>query len=287
MALIQNWLPPSRENWELIVWGFQFFPLFTAAQWFVSYYPQGKTSVESRFNLPGKWAWATMEAPGFITLLYVMYALPKQQGIESLPWANWTMAALFTIHYIYRALLAPLVLNPSMSPIHITVWASALIWQITNGLSLGGWLSGYGPTTVYDWAGRLYMIEVGLVIWGWGLLGNMYHDDDLREIRRAAGRRQKKEAEKTGKPVQSIDKVYMLPKNGLFHFILYPHYLCEWIEWTGFWMIGGWGCVPARSFVLNEIATMLPRAVQGRKWYVDKFGKDKVGNRKAVIPGLL
>ncbi|TKA66302.1 hypothetical protein B0A49_06943 [Cryomyces minteri] len=287
MALIQNWLPPSRENWELIVWGFQFFPLFTATQWFVSYYPQGKTSVESRFNLPGKWAWATMEAPGFITLLYVMYTLPKQQGIESLPWANWTMAALFTIHYIYRALLAPLVLNPSMSPIHITVWASALIWQITNGLSLGGWLGGYGPTTVYDWAGRLYMIEVGLVIWGWGLLGNMYHDDDLREIRRAAGWRQKKEAEKTGKPVQSVDKVYMLPKNGLFHFILYPHYLCEWIEWTGFWMIGGWGCVPARSFVLNEIATMLPRAVQGRKWYVDKFGKDKVGNRKAVIPGLL
>ncbi|KAK5012509.1 3-oxo-5-alpha-steroid 4-dehydrogenase-domain-containing protein [Cryomyces antarcticus] len=287
MALIQNWLPPSRENWELIVWGFQFFPLFTAAQWFISYYPQGKTSVESRFNLPGKWAWATMEAPGFITLLYVMYALPKQQGIESLPWANWTMAALFTIHYIYRALLAPLVLNPSMSPIHITVWASALIWQITNGLSLGGWLGGYGPTTVYDWAGRLYMIEVGLVIWGWGLLGNMYHDDDLREIRRAAGRRQKKEAEKTRKPVQSVDKVYMLPKNGLFHYILYPHYLCEWIEWTGFWMIGGWGCVPARSFVLNEIATMLPRAVQGRKWYVEKFGKDKVGNRKAVIPGLL
>ncbi|KAK5134800.1 hypothetical protein LTR04_004659 [Oleoguttula sp. CCFEE 6159] len=228
-----------------------------------------------------------MEAPGFITLLYVMYALPKQQGIESLPWANWTMAALFTIHYIYRALLAPLVLNPSMSPIHITVWASALIWQITNGLSLGGWLGGYGPTTVYDWAGRLYMIEVGLVIWGWGLLGNMYHDDDLREIRRGAGRRQKKEAEKTRKPVQSVDKVYMLPKNGLFHYILYPHYLCEWIEWTGFWMIGGWGCVPARSFVLNEIATMLPRAVQGRKWYVEKFGKDKVGNRKAVIPGLL
>ena len=49
----------------------------------------------------------------------------------------------------------------------------------------------------------------------------------------------------------------------------------------------GWGCVPARTFLLNEIATMLPRALQGKQWYVEKFGKEKVGNRKAVIPGLL
>ncbi len=36
-----------------------------------------------------------MEAPGFITLLYIMYSLPKEQGIEQLPWANWVMASLF------------------------------------------------------------------------------------------------------------------------------------------------------------------------------------------------
>ena len=36
-----------------------------------------------------------MEAPGFLTLLYIMYSLPKQEGIESLPFTNWTMAALF------------------------------------------------------------------------------------------------------------------------------------------------------------------------------------------------
>lgn len=36
-----------------------------------------------------------MEAPGFITLLYLMYSLPKQEGIESLPFTNWTMAGLF------------------------------------------------------------------------------------------------------------------------------------------------------------------------------------------------
>lgn len=228
-----------------------------------------------------------MECPGFITLLYNMYALPKELGLGPLPWANWTMAALYTTHYVYRALLSPLLLNPSMSPIHPSVFVSAIAFNLTNALCLSGWLAGYGPTTVFDWSGRLYTIQIGLVIWGWSLLGNIFHDDDLREIRRAALRMQKEKAAKDGKPIEGVEKVYMLPKNGLFHFILYPHYLCEWLEWTGFWMIGGLECTPARSFLLNEISTMLPRAVQGKAWYVEKFGQERVGRRKAIIPGIL
>lgn len=149
-------------------------------------------------------------------------------------------------------------------------------------------------------------MEIGLVIFGWAFLGNIFHDDDLREIRRAAGRRQREQAlaEAEAKQSQSpqpqdgttklqgpttttTEKLYMLPKNGLFHFILYPHYLCEWIEWFGFYMIGGWDCIPARTFLLNEISTMLPRALAGRRWYVEKFGKERVGRRKAIIPGIL
>jgi 3-oxo-5-alpha-steroid 4-dehydrogenase 1 len=200
-----------------------------------------------------------------------------------------------TIHYLYRAILYPLVLQPSMSPIHPFVWAMALTFQLFNATSIGGWLAGYGPTTINDWSGSLYRIEIGIVIFAFGLLGNIYHDDDLREIRRAAMRRQKAEVEKKakeeGKTVEqvkgSVDKVYMIPKNGLFHFILYPHYFCEWIEWGGFWMVGGWACVPARCFLINEIFSMLPRALQGWHWYVKKFGADKIGNRKAIIPGIL
>ncbi|KAI9714456.1 MAG: hypothetical protein M1820_000417 [Bogoriella megaspora] len=289
MAIIPGLLPPSRENWELISWAWQFFPLFSAAQWVTDWYPQGKTSVDSRWNIPGKIAWITMEAPGFMTLLYIMYSLPKELDLDGLPWANWTMAGLFTIHYIYRAIISPL-LNPSMSPTHAFVWTSALSFQLINATSIGGWLAGYGPTTVYDWAGRLYLIEIGMVVWGWSFLATIYHDDDLREIRRAARRRQKRQAEKSGKEgvgEEGVDKVYMMPKNGLFSVVLFAHYLCEWMEWVGFWMIGGWGCGPARSFLLNEISTMLPRALQGKRWYIEKFGADKVGGRKAVIPGLV
>lgn len=204
-----------------------------------------------------------------------------------------------TVHYFYRAILCP-IMAPSMSPIHLLVWLSALGFQITNGLCIGAWLGGHGPTSRLEWQanGQTYIsgarIELGIMIWAFGLMGNMFHDDDLREIRRAAKRDQEqraREAEKsTGKgkaAAKGVDKFYMIPINGMFRWIFYPHYLFEWIEWAGFWLVGGWHCVPARTFLLNEIATMLPRALQGKKWYEDRFGKEATAGRKAIIPGIL
>ena len=137
-------------------------------------------------------------------------------------------------------------------------------------------------------------MELGMMIWALGFVGNLYHDDELREIRRAVTRNQKKRAqeaeESTGKGKaegKGVDKVYVIPKNGLFWWILYPHYVCEWIEWAGFWLMAGSGCVPARNFLLNLIATMLPRAVRGKWWYEERFGKEKLEGRKAIIPGIL
>jgi 3-oxo-5-alpha-steroid 4-dehydrogenase 1 len=97
MALVENWMPPSHENWELITYAFQFFPLVTIFQWINDFYPQGKSSIDSKLNVPGKIGWATMEAPGFITMLYIMYTVPQQHGLtwQDLPTVNKVMAALF------------------------------------------------------------------------------------------------------------------------------------------------------------------------------------------------
>lgn len=174
-----------------------------------------------------------------------------------------------------------------MSPMHPLVWLMAFGFQMFNAISIGGYLAGYGPTSPYEWGARSEWMFVGLVIWCWGLMANMFHDDDLREIRRSADRKQRKEAKEQGKPMESVDKIYMIPKNGLFKYALHAHYFCEWIEWAGWWMIGGWQCHPARSFLFNEISTMLPRALQGKRWYEKKFGKEKLQGRKAVIPGVI
>lgn len=183
-----------------------------------------------------------------------------------------------------------------MSPIHILVWLFAVCFQLANGLSIGGWISGYGPSTQLEWQERAVGFDVasrvglGLIVWTVGYLGNMYHDDVLRELRRVALREQKKRDASDGTvPVsgKGVDKVYMVPQNGLFRWILYPHYVLEWVEWAGFWLIGGWDCVPARNFLFNEISAMAPRAIRGLPWYINRFGKERVGNRKALIPGVL
>ncbi|KAI9734800.1 MAG: hypothetical protein M1818_006787 [Claussenomyces sp. TS43310] len=321
MSVLEEWLPPSRENWELVVSVFKYFPLVstclenllrtslnepqvTLAQWLPlgqSLYALGKTSGQSRLNIPGKIGWITMEAPGFITLLYIMLTLPSKAGLDTLPWENWAMGTLFTFHYIYRSIIGPL-LSPSMSPIHPFVWTFALCFQIANAISIGGWLGGYGYTTRAEWASGYRnssisgaRMELGFMIWALGFVVNVFHDDELREIRRAATRNHEKRAKEAesstgkgkaaGKP--NVDKFYLIPKNGLFWWIFYPHYVAEWVEWAGFWLMGGSQFVPGRTFLINEIATMTPRAIQGKKWYVERFGEEKIAGRKALIPGLI
>ena len=191
-----------------------------------------------------------------------------------------------------------------MSPIHPVLFLAALGFQLCNATCLGGWLAGYGPVTAAEWRDRRLAVVTGAIVFAVGLLGNMYHDDQLREIRRAAAREMPRredrsddenhdddgadrDGEKRRKKRRSMAKVYAVPETGLFRWVLYPHYLCEWIEWAGFWLIGGWACVPARCFLINEVASMLPRAVMGRRWYVQRFGREKVGSRKAVVPWMI
>jgi 3-oxo-5-alpha-steroid 4-dehydrogenase 1 len=187
-----------------------------------------------------------------------------------------------------------------MSPITPLVWLLAAVFQLSNGIGIGGYLGGYGPTTRAEWqqtsGGINYKIggrmELGFIIWALGFIGNIIHDDELREIRRAVLRNQKKQEEEADKSTgkdkkKGVDKIYMIPENAIFRWIFYPHYLCEWIEWGGFYLMAGTGCIPARNFVLNEIATMLPRALQGKEWYEERFGKEKTAGRKAIIPGIL
>ncbi|TPX17101.1 uncharacterized protein E0L32_003219 [Thyridium curvatum] len=268
-------------------------PQFASVQWLTSWYGMGKTSVKSPLNIPGRIAWITMECPGFLTLLYTLRSVAAREGVADLPWQNQVLAALFVIHYSYRAVLYPL-LAPSMSPVHALVWAFALAFQLANGVCLGGWLAGYGggPTTPAAWARQLApwpaaQFAAGLAVFYAGLAANYYHDDELREIRRREEDRLRRVAREQGKPLGSVEKHYSLPQAGLFRYVLYPHYLVEWIEWTGFYMAAGWTCAPARAFVVNEVFAMLPRTVSGKKWYIERFGEDKVGRRWAVIPGVI
>ncbi|KFY19079.1 hypothetical protein V493_08161 [Pseudogymnoascus sp. VKM F-4281 (FW-2241)] len=209
MPLLQGWLPPSPENWALILTTFTCFPVITAVQWLTAYYPMGKTSTTSCLNIPGKLAWVLMELPAPLLLVYTMTGL--RATLPPPPGENLILAGIYVTHYIYRALLAPL-LNPSMSPIHPIILLSAWVFNAFNAVSLGGHLAGLGPSPTTR-------LALGLPIWALGFAGTITHDEILRRGRRAASKpgATPKAADTHTVPYgHGGEKTYILPSEGLF-----------------------------------------------------------------------
>ncbi|KAA8903173.1 3-oxo-5-alpha-steroid 4-dehydrogenase-domain-containing protein [Sphaerosporella brunnea] len=279
--------PLSLANWQLLLQGWKYFTLVAPIQLAIDWYPMGKTSAKSIFNVPGKPAWIMMELVSPLTLLYTIYTNPSRTG--PLPKAHVWLTTLYCMHYFHRALLSPLR-NPSIAPFNILLFFAGVAFNLANGSAIGAWLGGYGSATEVP----VWRLVIGSAMFMLGLWGNVYHEEVLRDLRRDTPKKSKKsskEAQKTPieERVHELEgRHYKIPHGGLFEYCWYPHYFSEWFEWTGYMIAGGgpFNFLPAALFVINELATMLPRALQGKRWYLKKFGED-VPKRKAVIPGVL
>ena len=105
----------------------------------------------------------------------------------------------------------------------------AASFQVVNGACIGGWLAGYGPTTAEDWSGRFRYVLAGTAIFIFGFIGNIYHEEILRDIRRLAAKEaeEKQKQHGEGRKSNGVQKVYKVPERGLFSVILYPHFVLE------------------------------------------------------------
>jgi 3-oxo-5-alpha-steroid 4-dehydrogenase 1 len=167
-----------------------------------------------------------------------------------------------------------------------------MIFQFTNSTSIATWLVYSVRNTDNENRSLVSLGSItGIVLFVLGLAGNIWTETRLYELRRGAAKRK---AKSEGKAIVTYDKVYVIPPaEGFFMHILYPHYVLEWLEWSGYWLLGGiwglgWGSDSAAFwFLMCEVAVMFPRAVAGRKWYEERFGKRAVGGRAGAIPGLL
>ena len=172
-----------------------------------------------------------------------------------------------------------------MSRISPIIILGAWVFNFLNAVSIGGHLAGYSsPHRTH--------LALGLPLWALGFAGTVAHDEILRRLRRPSSpTRSSSKDDKAAAQIHTVPdghggtKTYVLPQQGLFGWVLSAHYLCEWIEWVGFYVATG-GSVPARNFVAAEVATMLPRAVTARRWYQEHFG-DAVKGRWAVLPGIV
>jgi 3-oxo-5-alpha-steroid 4-dehydrogenase 1 len=198
-----------------------------------------------------------MEIVGPINLLYnLSQATPS---LTELPAINQLVATLYCVHYANRAVISPFFSAPSMSPIHVFVMVSAMGFNLLNSSCLAGWLSGYEiPIAGVRTNGAEALVSssmpsdslslvqilpfVGTALFVIGMAGNIYSETALFRFRReeAEKRAVKKSDDKTpGNGTNKFHKVYVIPPaKGVFRSILYPHYVFEWLEWTGFAIAG-------------------------------------------------
>ena len=106
---------------------------------------------------------------------------------------------------------------------HLLVLLAGLAFNFFNALLIGGWLGGYGRITTSQ-----VQFFCGMVIWAAGFLGNLYHENILRNIRVNSVRMTEdvaiKGAEPKRKDISYVDgRVYIIPQGGLFEWVLYPH----------------------------------------------------------------
>ncbi|KAI2716788.1 hypothetical protein CBS147354_6783 [Penicillium roqueforti] len=330
--------PPSPTVYTSVICCFQYFPLVTAIQWILSWHPAGKTSSESIFNIPGRIAWSAMEIVGPINLIYSMVTpSPYAPSFTDLPVSNILIVTLYCTHYFNRAIISPFFSAPSMSPIHASIMVFAMVFNWFNSACLAGWLRGYTVPIIPSFmvssgsprsaVGDL-LPTVGVILFAIGMAGNIYSETALFRLRReeAEKRAAKKADDQPRAGGNMFHKVYVIPPSrGVFRYILYPHYVFEWLEWIGFalagtavvpfsalpasvsatsaitpplvlapWLVpAAWAAnklavplpLPAVVFVVNAVTNMLPHARWGRKWYVEKFGENGVAGRGAVVPG--
>jgi 3-oxo-5-alpha-steroid 4-dehydrogenase 3 len=90
--------------------------------------------------------------------------------------------------------------------------------------------------------------------------------------------------------LRTENKGYQLPSHPLFSNLLCPHYTCEIAIYAVLSVLAAprarlvnWTMVCGTVFVATNLGVT---AVGTKEWYAEKFGRDKVGPRKRIVPGI-
>ena len=90
--------------------------------------------------------------------------------------------------------------------------------------------------------------------------------------------------------LRTENKGYRLPKHPIFSNLLCPHYTCETAIYLCLSFLAApagrnvnWTLLCGTVFVAINLGAT---AIGTKEWYLEKFGRDEVGPRKRMVPGI-
>ncbi len=241
-----------------LVWGWSLLAVITFVSLFFITAPYGRHARGGWGpTLSARLGWFLMEAPA--SLLVLAFTLPFAATLGPV---QWTMLAMWQLHYINRAFVYPMRLPKTASAMPLSIPLMAMFFNGVNGYIQGRWLGSFGQYGVEWFTDPRFLIGLGLFFFGF--FGNLHSDWILRNLRKPG---------ETG---------YKIPQGGLFRVVSSPNYMSEILEWIG-WAVMTWS-LAGTSFALWTIANLAPRAISNHQWYQKTFGDEYPKARKALVP---
>ena len=218
-------------------------------------------------SLSPRLGWFLMELPATLTFVWFWVRGDRHDlvtGIFLLVWLG---------HYGNRGFAFPFLIRAprgQTSSFSITVVTMGWIVTFLHGYLNASFITTHGEHLTRAWLSDPRFL-IGLTIYYVSYVMNIRSDAIVRNLRSL-------------EEVERGEKVYRIPRGGLFRWVTNPSYLTELTGWIGFaictWSLGA-------VFVLAiSCANLIPRAFATHRWYLEKFADYPV-DRKVLIPFVI
>lgn len=209
-------------------------------------------------TLSPRLAWVLMETPAVLLFAAVFFAGRHRAELVPL-----VLFFVWQLHYVHRTYVFPFRLPSTSKRMPVLVMLLGLTFQTVNSWINARWISELG-TYETSWLMEPRFVG-GALLFAVGITINLRADYALLRMKRDS-------------------EGYVLPRGGLFDYVVSPNYFGELLEWIG-WALMAWS-LPALAFAVYTFANLAPRAIAHRRWYIEKF-EDFPRARRAIIPFIL
>lgn len=212
--------------------------------------------------------WMLMELPASLSFLYFFFSGPNWSDTVPL-----VFLCVWLVHYGNRGFFFPLsIRSPRGAKASFSLMVIAVGWVVTSlhGYLHAAFFSSHATHYTLDWLTDPRFL-IGLPIYAASLALNIHSDAIVRGLR-------------SRDEVALGQKVYRIPRGGLYRWVTSPSYLTELTGWAGL-ALCTWSLAGVFIFAISA-ANLVPRAISTHRWYRERF-PDYPRERTALIPYLL